>query len=99
MTLTIYDFTNAKRKIKIPAESVEDIDFIQITVLSGDETGIVLLKNGNIIHFDASDCRVRDFHDGSYCVVETEKIKQWLEYKPTHTDADAASRERLKIFS
>lgn len=95
MTLTIYDYADTAVEIKIPANTVDDIDLIDIEILSGDETGKVVLKNGDIIHFDASDCRFTNCYDGNYFVQGSEKIKQWLEFKPS---CIGASYERQSIF-
>lgn len=100
MTMTIYDYADTAVKFEIPAKNVDDIDLIDITVLSGDETGKVILKNGDIICFDAcydrGGYRIHSFYDGSYFVRETEKIKQWLDFKPKHNET--ASYERQRIF-
>ena len=97
MTLTIYDYNNNAVELEIPANTVDEIELIDITVLSGDETGKVILKNGDTIHFYASDNRLIDSYDGHYSVRGSKKIKQWLEFKPTHSKT-LASYERLDIF-
>lgn len=96
MTFTIYDYDNNAVKVQIPAKTVDDIELIDIIVLSGDETGKVILKNGDIIHFDASSHRHYDRYDGNYFVQGSEKIKQWLEFEPTYSDT--ATYERQGIF-
>lgn len=97
MTLTIYDYNSNAVEVEIPAKTVDDIDLIDITVLTGDETGKVILKNGDTIHFNASDHRLVDYYDGSYCVQGSERIKQWLEFKPTYVKT--ASYERQSVFA
>lgn len=96
MTITIYDFEDKAKNIEIPAKSVDEILLIQVNVKSGDETGYVALKNGCLIHFDASDCRIMGFDDGSYVLNTVESIKKWLNYKPS--GERTASYERQRMF-
>lgn len=80
MTITIYDYANNPTEVDIPVKSVKDIKGIFVHVLSGDETGFVLLKHGNHIPFDASDCRQRGYDDGSY-FVKRKNVEKWLNFK------------------
>lgn len=96
MIITIYDFDDEATNIEIPAKSVDEINLISVNVKSGDETGFVALKNGDVIHFDASDCRIHGFDDGSYILNTAESIKKWLEYKPS--GETTASYERQAMF-
>lgn len=91
--MIIYDFTNDTVDVRLPEKQIESIN---VTVLSGDETGSVVFKDGEIIHFDASDCRMIDFYDGSYSVTG-ENIQRWLNFKPS--GERAAPYERQDLFS
>lgn len=88
----IYDFDNKATTITIPNSEVDDIKRIDVTVLSGDETVDVVLKDGSIFDFDASDCRTMSFYDGSYVVEGKEDIEKWLNFKPS-------KKEPIRTFS
>lgn len=98
MTITIYDYDDRAKEIEIPANDVKDIDLIVVTVLSGDETGEVILKNGECVYFDAfsEGLRNMNFYDGTYIVRKTKKLKQWLDFKPS--GERTASYERQELF-
>lgn len=90
--MIIYDFDNEAVKVELPDKPIASIS---VTVLSGDETGNVVFKDGEIIHFDASNCRLMGFFDGSYSV-SGEDIQKWLDFKPT--DGRTASYQRQRQF-
>lgn len=79
----IYDFDNRTTTITIPNNEVDDIKRIDITVLSGDETVDVVLKDNSVFDFDASKTRTMTFYDGFYAVEGKENIEKWLNFKPT----------------
>lgn len=88
----IYDFDNQVTTITIPNSEVDDIKRIDITVLSGDETVDIVLKDGSIFDFDASDfdasdCRTMSFYDGFYTVEGKENIEKWLNFQPTEKES------------
>ena len=62
MTITVYDWNNVPKFIDIPAESIDEIEYIYVHVITGDETGYVQLKNGKAIEFDASDNRLVNYY-------------------------------------
>ena len=80
MTITIYDYNDKKQKVNLPIKEIAEIEAISVVVVSGDETGIFLLKNGEEIFFDAGDSRLLEFYDGAYLVRGTEQIKKWINY-------------------
>ena len=80
MIITIYDYENKPTEVNIPVKSVRGIKGIFVHVLSGDETGFVLLKHGNHIPFDASNCRIQGYDDGSY-FVKRQNVEKWLNFK------------------
>lgn len=85
MVITVYDWSNKPKFIDVPAESIDDIASIDISIVSGDETGSINLKDGTIILFDASDDRCMAFYDGDYTVSDPEDIKKWIEFKPDNS--------------
>lgn len=95
MTIKIYDFANKEREIKIPARNADEILTVFVNIKSGDETGLIILKNGETITFDAGSHRICGFDDGCY-VVRNNEIKKWLNFKPTGNRT--ASYERQKMF-
>ena len=104
MIITVYDYANDPVEIEIPAQTYEDILGIQVHILSGDETGIIFMKEGkhrcfdaSFVCFDASDMRIRGYDDGSYTVVGTEMIKKWIEYEPK-TYGVTISYDRMSDF-
>jgi len=96
MKITIYDYESTAKECEIPASDVKDIDTIMVNVISGDEEVWVHLKNGKRFYFDASDCRIIAYDDGTYFVEGTENIQKWLDYKPS--GKRTASYERQEMF-
>lgn len=92
MIMRIYDYDDNAVKIEIPDKPIKCID---ITVLSGDETGTIRFEDGTRLDFDASDDRNTDFYDGSY-FVEGDDIKRWLAFRPPA--GRTASYARQKMF-
>ena len=68
-------------------ENFEEVDSIQVTVISGDEVVEVRYENGNTVIFDCGEGRLIDFYDGSY-IVPKKKIETW-----SNTKGDAYDRE------
>lgn len=91
MTITIYDYANREIKVELPDK---EILRICVTVLSGDETGWVEFADGSRINFDASDCRISSYYDGTY-IVEGDNIEKWLNFVPSES---TASYERQENF-
>lgn len=90
--ITVYDYADREFPVEIPDKKIESI-FVR--VLTGDETGFIDFVDGTSLMFDASDCRVEDFYDGSY-IVEGEDIEKWLTYKPS--GERTCSYERQELF-
>lgn len=88
MVITVYDWANKPKFIDVPVESAEGIASIDIQIISGDETGVIMLKDGTEISFDASDDRVRNYYDGEYTLTSAEDIAKWNSY----TEKDSHSR-------
>jgi hypothetical protein len=83
MIIKIYDFADKTADFTIPDDKT--ISEIDVTVLSGDETGRITFTDGTYINFDASNCRLHDFYDGSY-TVKGDNIQKWIDF-----DADCCS--------
>lgn len=77
--ITIYDYDNKPKIIQLPDK---DIRLIHVTILSGDETGYVQFDDNTIFDFDASDCRIQSYYDGSYTVTENDMLERWLDWDP-----------------
>ena len=92
--MIIYDYKNSPVEVEIPDKPILAIN---VTVLSGDETGSILFADGTKLEFDASDCRLESFYDGSYSVRGNERIEAWLNFKPSGNRL-TLSYERLDLF-
>ena len=93
MNITIYDYDNNQSVVNVP-DGVE-ITEIHVMVLSGDETGYIVLSNDTKIDFDASNTRHIDFDDGTY-IVTGERITEWVNFTPSGNGT--VSYERQDIF-
>ena len=94
MKFKIYDFENKVTIVEIPDKP---IDRIEVTILSGDETGIICFKDGTTQSFDASDCRNTNYFDEEY-IVDDMYIKAWTAINPKVGSYDTKSYERAKAF-
>lgn len=64
--LVLMDYANKKVETPIDLDDLNDIEEIEIRVITGDEIAIVLWKNGQTKAYDSSGCRFESFFDGSY---------------------------------
>ena len=94
MKFKIYDYDNKATVVEIPDKP---IDRIEVTILSGDETGIVYFKDGTTQSFDASDSRWTDYFDDEY-IVDDMYIKEWVAINPKVDNYGTKSYERAKAF-
>ena len=90
MKFTVYDYANNAVEIEISG-NIEDIFVMKISVLSGDETGWVVMKDGTVINFDASYSRFESFVDGDYVLTSTEDIEKWLNFDINRRESDTIS--------
>ena len=74
MKFKIYDYSN--NAIEVDTGD-EPINLITVTILSGDETGLIVFEDGTTQAFDASECRCINFFDGQYVVPGT-KLRNGL---------------------
>ena len=79
MLLFAYDYQGNKLEFTVD----EEFDFLNVTVVSGDEI-VEVCKNGGpgepptcITCCDSSSDRLQDFYDAAYCVPRDE-VDNWL---------------------
>lgn len=100
-----YDYLNRKKQVK-PFNSLnvlKNITKIEVTVMSGDETGCFYgVYNGNPwqYKFDAAESRFQSYDDGSYTVEGRENIEKWINwsYDPEKAIYAEYSMERMRAF-
>ena len=78
-SITVYDYDDRPTTIQLPDKKIR---LLHVTVLSGDETGYVQFEDDTIQEFDASDCRIQSFYDGSYTVIDKEELAKWFDWVP-----------------
>jgi hypothetical protein len=78
-SITVFDYDDKPRTMQLPDKGIR---LIHVTILSGDETGYVQFDDNTIFDFDASDCRIQNFYDGSYTVTGDDMIARWLDWDP-----------------
>lgn len=78
MKFKIYDYKNSAIEIDTGDKS---INFITVTILSGDETGLVVFEYGTTQAFDASKCRCTSHFEGQYVVLGSQ-VEKWASIKP-----------------
>lgn len=83
---TIYDWNNNETICHVKDHDMSDVKEIFVNVISGDETGDLLMSDGTVYSFDASDDRVLPFNDGCYIINEKEEIEKWFNFKPTEKE-------------
>lgn len=97
--MTVFDYNNTPVEVKFPANKTDDdITAIFVQVLSGDETGHVIFKDGAVCKFDAGGgSRVIGYDDGRYYVTG-DAVTDWLAFKGNVTPG-TASYKRQELFS
>lgn len=68
--LKIIDYSGNKVKTTIDLNKLEDIQRIEIEVVTGDEICRVQYKDGKREKFDSSNCRMTDYYDGEYTLYD-----------------------------
>ena len=96
-----YDYLN--RTVTFSKNAMENITKIEITVMSGDETGCFYgVYNGKPwqYKFDAAESRFASYDDGSYTVEGRENIEKWINwsYDPEKAIYAEYSMERMRAF-
>lgn len=100
-----YDYLNRKKPIKQynSLNVLKNITKIEVTVMSGDETGCFYgVCNGKPwqYRFDAAESRFASYDDGSYTVEGKENIEKWINwnYDPEKAIYAEYSMERMRAF-
>lgn len=100
-----YDYLNRKKPIKQynSLNVLKNITKIEITIMSGDETGCFYgVYNGKPwqYRFDAAESRFTSYDDGSYTVEGKENIEKWINwsYDPEKAIYAEYSMERMRAF-
>ena len=100
-----YDYLNRKRPIKKYnlLNVLKNITKIEVTVMSGDETGCFYgVYNGKPwqYKFDAAESRFASYDDGSYTVEGRENIEKWINWSYDQEKAiyKEYSMERMRAF-
>ena len=96
-----YDYLN--RPVTFSKNEMENITKIEVTVMSGDETGCLYgVYNGKPwqYRFDAAKSRFTSYDDGSYTVEGRENIEKWINWSYDQEKAIYAeySMERMRAF-
>ena len=83
--INIMDFDKKKYETNV---DVNDVEFIVVKVLSGDEVLTVYRRAGKVSQFDAADFsgndRLMGFYDGQYVLKDKSKILEWLNRGDTY---------------
>lgn len=88
MIINIVDYKD--ERIKVDIGDIENIDYISVDVLSGDEVITVWYKDGMFDDWDSSECRGTDYYDGEY-EVPSEQIEKW-------SNMPGSSYDRMERF-
>ena len=96
-----YDYLN--RPVTFSKNAMENITKIEVTVMSGDETGCFYgVYNGKPwkYKFDAAESRFASYDDGSYTVEGRENVEKWINwsYDPEKAIYAEYSMERMRAF-
>ena len=96
-----YDYLN--RQTTFSKNAMENITKIEVTVMSGDETGCFYgVCNGRPwqYRFDAAESRFASYDDGSYTVEGRENVEKWINwsYDPEKAIYAEYSMERMRAF-
>ena len=83
---TIYDYSNRETVCHVKKHDLSNVKEIFVWVVSGDETGDLLMSDGTVYSFDASNNRIMSFDDGCYTINEKEDIEKWFNFKPTEEE-------------
>lgn len=94
MKFKIYDYDNKATIVEI---SDKPIHHITVTILSGDETGIIYFKDGTTQSFDASDCRNTSYFDSEYDVLG-KVVDEWIATDSRLSRRETKSYQRASIW-
>lgn len=94
MKFKIYDYEN--NAIEVDTGD-EPINLIAVTILSGDETGLIVFEDGTTKSFDASNCRSTDYFDDQY-VVSGDQVEKWASINPHVAKCETKSYKRASAW-
>lgn len=86
-----YNYNNERVGTGIDLDSV---DFITVTILTGDEVLFIHRTDGTETKFDSCPDRIEDFFDGRYRVSK-DQLEQWMKRKDSY---DWGTREMMDSF-
>ena len=87
MEFKIYDYANKIRRCSIPEG--EKPRAILVSIISGDETVVVLTDANKLYQFESSNTRFTDYIDGAYLLRDAEDIINWFKWEPDCGEEDA----------
>ena len=93
---TVYDYDNKPAVYYISDYKVSDIKEIFVSIISGDETGFIMMWDGIIYDFDASKTRTMNFDDGGYSIADKEDIVKWIKFKTLKNSRETVSYVRQR---
>ena len=93
---TVYDYDNKPAVHYISDYKVSDIKEIFVNIISGDETGFIMMRDGTIYDFDASKTRTMNFDDGGYSITDKEDIAKWVKFKALKGSRETVSYVRQR---
>ena len=98
--LGLYNWRNQVSLAVLEADSFDEVDFINVTILSGDETIQVVYKDTYVESFDPeAQNREANLFDGQY-TVHRDEIDKWLEIGiEVEKSAICCSYERAELFT
>ncbi len=88
MIINIVDYKD--ERIKVDIGDIENIDYIQVEILSGDEVITVWYKDGTCDYRDSAVYRGKDYYDDDY-EVPSEQIEKW-------SNMPGSSYDRMERF-
>ncbi len=101
MEIKLYNYKN--EIVPVRYNSVKNIEYIAINVISGDEVMAIRYIDdvGNIKEdkFDSDIFKTRgmDMFDGGY-VIMNDRLKEWLNFEPNFNSNKCISEQRLDKF-
>ena len=93
---TVYDYDNKPAVYYISDYKVSDIKEIFVSIISGDETGFIMMWDGIIYDFDASKTLTMNFDDGGYSITDKEDIVKWIKFKTLKNSRETVSYVRQR---
>lgn len=88
MIINIVDYKDERKKVDIG--DIENIDYLYVDVLTGDEVISVWYKDGTYDYWDSSVDRGTVYYDGEYDV-PSEQIEKW-------SNMPGSSYDRMERF-